>query len=72
MPGLLKKTARCPKCGERICALVHHASPAEGRAMAFYYHERRPGFIRRKRPCKMGGSAVELDAIRRTLEVHAA
>ncbi len=53
MPGLLKRNAHCPKCGDPLLALVDTTQPS-GNVTRELFHDRWPGAslkARRKRRC---------------------
>lgn len=67
MPGLLKQSAVCPKCGVGVEAVVRTTN-MEGVTVECF-HEK-PVFGRRKLRCKLRVSHAENDAFMKRMEVH--
>lgn len=68
MPGQLKRSARCPLCGDGLAALVDESST--GGVRREYYHERGSPKARRRRCVKWFSDREDAAAERRGLEVR--
>lgn len=68
MPGQLKRTARCPKCGDDLDAIIDETSRAG--VIREYFHAKGSPKARRRRRCRVAFTDFDIaGAERRGLEV---